>query len=400
MGTQYKTILYGGKAGIDVDKADIAAISTEVGNYLKKKDLQAQGIKLPGLKDAQKMVDSARKELKSAMKSKTAQEMGTSPTLKVIGGIDTKGNLSATVFGILSPPKSGKPPANFDKTVIIRKDWGKLEQELESDRNAVVNLTKDWSKIEEALQALAVRHRGDLGKIKSDPAFKSLVARYKGDDVINRAADKQAKLFKTTEQRKDEADFGGITKGTVVLAAHGSRVEASGITLGTKLGKMTPEQIVAFLTEQKDPKKNLSKDFNGTVLLSGCFTAAGGIAPPDSNYDYDTFAGKVWKLLKAKGIKCKVSGMPGQARTGSDGKKSSVIPTQQKEYDQLKKEVKELESAISKLQQKLNSGDENTKQVINKKVKALTKRLKEASAEKELKVMRELVNSYGLDPLR
>ena len=35
----------------------------------------------------------------------------------------------------------------------------------------------------------------------------------------------------------EEADFGSITTGTVVLAAHGSRVEENGTIIGTKLGK-------------------------------------------------------------------------------------------------------------------------------------------------------------------
>ncbi|MEM9197413.1 MAG: hypothetical protein AAGD12_06120 [Pseudomonadota bacterium] len=400
MAMQYKKVLYGGAKGIDVSKANIANISAEAGKYLKDNGMQAQGIKLPGLSEAQKLVAKASKELEAGKKSKFAQELGGSPELKIVAGIDTKGNLSATVTGILPPSKKGGKPIMFDETAIIRKEWNKLEDELKSDKNEVVNLTQDHAELDKAMEALFKKHGGDTAKIYKDSAFKALEKKFKGDKVINKAAARQAAKFKTDAHRKDEGDFGEITKGTVVLAAHGSRVEASGITLGTKLGKMTPQQIVTYLTEQKDAKKNLSKNFTGTLLLSGCFTAAGGIAPPNEKYDYDTFAGKVWNLLKAKGIKCKVQGMPGQARTGADGSKSSVKPTEQKAYDALKKEVKELDGLLKKAKGKLTAGDAKVKAAAQKKVDELAAKLKKAKAEKELKVMHELINSYGLDPVR
>ena len=137
----------------------------------------------------------------------------------------------------------------------------------------------------------------------------------------------------------DTDGIGSLTTGTVVLAAHGGRAKVNGINLGTKLGKKSPQEIVAYLTENTDPKKRLSTKFTGTVHLSGCFTAAGGIAPAGEEYDYDTFAGKVKKLLEKAGIKkCSVVGHPGTASTKNDGDKRSIKPTEQDKADRLKKE--------------------------------------------------------------
>ncbi|WP_171175040.1 hypothetical protein [Ruegeria sp. HKCCD8929] len=402
MATQYKTIFLGAGGGVSVESADIAKVASELGTYLKKNGWQAQGIKLPGLSGAGTTIKKAAAVLAKSKNSSQIKDLGFTPDLKVVAGIDTSGHLSATITGLLPPSKEGAAPVNFDKTIVIRKDWTKLEAELASEENVVVNMTKkNMSIIEDALAKLVKKHDGDMKKVTKDKVYAALLAKFKGgDDVINRAAEKQAKKFKTTAVDTDQADFGNITTGTVVLAAHGSRVKESGITLGTKLGKKTPEQIVALLTEQTDKKKNLSKDFKGTVLLSGCFTAAGGIAPPGSNYDYDTFAGKVWRLLKAKGIKCKVSGMPGQARTGDDGNKSSVKPTEQDEYDALKKEFKELQAKLKKQDKKLKSKDPKTVKEANAAIKKLAPKLKQVRADKESKVMKELIMNYGLDPVR
>lgn len=402
MAMQYRTVFYGGKTGISVAKADIQSMTMEVAKYLQGKGLQAQGIKLPGMPAAMKMVADALKELKKALASSNVKDLGFTPDLVVIGGIDTKGNLSATVSGLLPPAKVGKPPVNYEQTEIIRKDWLGLEKELASETNVVVNLTKEnITIIEKAVEALFKKHDGDVDAVKKDPLFKKLPDMYKGGDaVINKAAANQAKKFKTKELTTTDADFGEMTTGTVVLAAHGSRDQLpSGKTLGIALGKKTPEQIVELLTGNKDKKKNLSRDFTGTVLLSGCFTAAGGIAP-EGNYDYDTFAGKVWKLLQAKGIKCKVSGLPGTAFTDAEGKKSSVKPTEQKAYDALKKEFAALEKAIEKLGPQLKSKDPKVLALVNKKIKEMNVRMKEIKAEKETKKMKELIMNYGLDPVR
>lgn len=157
------------------------------------------------------------------------------------------------------------------------------------------------------------------------------------------------------------------------------------------LGKKTSQQIVVLLTEQSDKKRNLPKDFNSTVLLCGCFTAAGGIAPAGSDYHYDTFVGKVWRRLKDKGASCKISEMPEQARTGDDGNKSSVKSTEQGEYDAFKKEFKELQAKLQKQEKKLKSKDANLV------IKELIPKLKQVRAITESKVLKE---HYGLDPVR
>lgn len=401
MALQYKTILYGGKAGIDVGKADIMSIASEAGKYLQGKGMQAQGIKLPGLADASKLVTKAIADLKKASASSNVKDLGAAPALKVVGGIDAKGNLSATVTGKMPPAKAGKPPVDYEETAIIRKDWAGLEKELGAETNVVVNLTKDMGKVEELLEALSNKHGGDLKKMKADKSFNTLIEKYKtGDDVINTAAANQAKKFKTTAVDTDEADFGELTTGTVILAAHGSRVTEKGISLGTKLGKKSAEEIVALLTEQKDKKKNLSKSFKGTVLLSGCFTAAGLKAPFIEGYDYDTFAGKVWKLLKAKGINCKVSGLPGTGYTSEDGDKTSVKPNEQAEKDRLKKQIAAFESALEKLEPKLKTKDKKVLEVMNKQKKQLLKDIAVAKDKAAATKMKNLIMNYGLDPVR
>ncbi|WP_299733549.1 hypothetical protein [uncultured Tateyamaria sp.] len=402
MAMQYKKIFIGEGGGVDVDKADVASIATELGKYLKANGMQAQGIKLPGLKKAGSLIQKSAAILEKSRNSPLAQEMGMSPELKVVAGIDTKGDMSATITGLLPPSKSGKPPINFDKTEVIRKGWTALEAELSNETNVVVNLTKkNLQIIEGALEPLLKKYNGDMAALHKDAKFQKLLAKYNDGDVkvINKAAEKQAKKFQTPAVDTLAADFGEMTTGTVILAAHGSRVKEQGKTVGTKLGRKTPEQIVALLTEQSDKSKNLSKDFKGTVLLSGCFTAAGGI-PPSDDYDYAPFAQKVWNLLKKKGIKCKVSGLPGQARTDADGNKKSVIPTEQDEYDALKQEVADLKAEWKKQQAKFDKGDKKAKAAANKKIKELMPKLKKANASKEAKVMNELIMSYGLDPVR
>lgn len=402
MAMQYKTIFIGSGGGVDVDKADVAGIATELGKYLKSNGMQAQGIKLPGLKKAQSLIKKTAALLEKSRNSPLAQELGMPPELKVVAGIDTKGDLSATITGLLPPSKSGKPPINFDKTEVIRKGWTALEKELSSEKNVVVNLTKkNYQIIEAAADKLLAKHNGNLDAVYKDPTYKKLVDKYNDGDkkVINGAVAKQAKKFKVAAVDTEEADFGEVTTGNIILAAHGSRVKEQGKTVGTKLGRKTPEQIVALLTEQSDKSKNLSKKFNGTILLSGCFTAAGGI-PPSDDYDYAPFAQKVWNLLKKKGIKCKVSGLPGQARTDADGNKKSVMPTEQDSYDALKAEVKQMEADLKKQKGKLAKGDKAAKAAANKKIAALMPKLKAARATKESKVMNELIMSYGLDPVR
>ncbi|MEM7439062.1 MAG: hypothetical protein AAF393_05635 [Pseudomonadota bacterium] len=401
MATQYKKVLLGGSKGIDVKRADVAKIAMELASFLKAQGVQAQGIKLPGLAKAQKLIASAQRDLAKGMKSKHAQEMGMSPELKVIGGIDTKGHISVTVKGLLPPKKTGKPPENYDKTQVIRKDFNKLLAELQNDKNVVTNLTRDLPTALKLLDPIAKKHKGDEAKMMRDKAYLAVLKAFDGDPVVQTAANRAAAKYSPGDgaKRKDEADYGSITTGNIVLVAHGDRVKVSGRTLGTKLGKMSPKQIVAYLTENKDSDKNLSKKFKGTLFLCGCFTAAGGIAPsPD--YNYDTYAGAVWKLLKAKGINCKVTGNLGQGRVLEDGKSASVTPTGQDEYDELKTEVRQLVAAINGQQKKLKSGDPRAVASANRAIKVLTARAKKQNARKELNVIKELVGNYGLDPVR
>ena len=229
-----------------------------------------QGIKLPGLNDALKSFKKYQEEIK-----------GSKNDLAVRGGINDKGHLVLTLSGIL--PRSGKP-VKVEDEVIIRKDFAKLVKELSDEANVVVNLQK-------------------------------------GDATIDTAAARQAKKFGTGVDEPDDADFGGMTTGNVILAAHGSRTEINGTIIGTKLGKRTPQQIVDLLTAGTDAAKRLNPDFSGTVWLSGCFTASGGIAPPGENFDHESFVRSVWELLKAKGYKkATVKGQPGIARTDCAGR--------------------------------------------------------------------------------
>ena len=402
MATQFKTILYGGPKGIAVDKADVAAIGQEAGKYLKARGMQAQGIKLPGLSKAQAMVAKCLKVQQAARASSQVKDLGFTPELVVLGGLDTKGDLSVSVTGVLPPAKPGGAPMAFEKSEVIRKDWAKLEKELGDEKNVVVNLTRqNMSIVEEALDKLVAKHGGDEKKVKADPVFKALLDKFQGGDrIINGAAEKQARLYRTEAVDTSDADFGEITTGTVALCAHGSREKVNGVWLGTKLGKKTPDELVTLLTGNKDRKKNLSKDFRGTVLLSGCFTAAGGIAPPGKDYDYDTYAGKVWTLLKAKGIKCKVVGQPGTASTNDDGSKNSVMPTRQDDKDAFKAEITQLEKDLKALDRKLKSGDAKTRKDATKKAQALYGKIKVARDKSALTWMKDLQVSYGLDPLR
>ncbi|MFL4472353.1 hypothetical protein ACERZ8_21645 [Tateyamaria armeniaca] len=285
---------------------------------------------------------------------------------------------------------------------MIRKGWTKLEAELSNETNVVVNLTKkNFQIIEAAADKLLAKHKGDVDAVYKDPVYKQLVDKYNDGDtrVINGAVAKQAKKFKVSAVDTTDADFGEVTTGTVILAAHGSRVKEQGKTVGTKLGRKTPEQIVALLTEQSDKSKNLSKDFKGTVLLSGCFTAAGGV-PPSDDYDYAPFAMKVWNLLKKKGIKCKVSGLPGTAFTNADGSKKSVAPTDQDDYDALNADIKAFEASLKKQDKKLKSKDKATVAAANKEVKRLNDLIKAKKDSKLTKRMKDLVGNFGLDPIR
>lgn len=332
-------------------------LNTAIVAYCKGEGvLDLQGIKLPGLSDALTTISDYQKEIK-----------GTANELAVRAGIDSKGNLAMTVSGIL--PRKGKA-VKIDDTVVIRKDFAAVVTESQNQANAVVNLQK-------------------------------------GDKVIDSAAKAQAKKFGTTVEEPDDAEFGDLTTGYVILAAHGSRVEVNGTIIGTKLGKRTPQQIVDLLTSG-DKRKRLSKNFSGTVWLSGCFTAAGGIAPPNSDYDYESFARSVWQLLKKNGYEhASVKGQPGTAYTDAEGEKSSTTPTGQKDNDKLKKQVAEVqaqiekaETALAKLKKDFPDDGERranpayVKQfVLLSELKKITEALK---AERQTNIIKGLVATYGV----
>ncbi|MCW5666619.1 MAG: hypothetical protein KIT35_22535 [Piscinibacter sp.] len=337
----------------------VSDLNTALEKYLRGEGVKdPQGIRLPGMNEAAEAVKAFKAELK-----------GSKDDLAVRAGLNEKGHLALALSGIV--PRKGKP-VKIDDEIVIRKDFSTLVDEMKNEANAVVNLQK-------------------------------------GDATIDRAADRQGQKFGSAPVTPDKADFGGLTTGHVILAAHGSRVEVSGTIIGTKLGKRTPAQIVELLTENSDKKKNLSKDFSGTVWLSGCFTAAGGIAPPDENYDYESYARSVWELLKKKGYaKASVKGQPGVARTDAAGDKSSVTPTGQKDYDKLKKELAKLTTDIDAAAKALDLLDKahkakGTKLADDPKVAALSKKIADMmgeanriEAEKESHVLKGLVATYGL----
>jgi hypothetical protein len=336
----------------------LAELNTALGKYFKDESItDFQGVKLTGINQAMTSVKDYKTEIK-----------GTKNDLAVRAGINGSGHLAMTITGIL--PRKGKPE-KIDEEVVIRKDFATLVEEMKNEANVVVNLQK-------------------------------------GDATIDRAAGNQAKKFGTNAVEPDDADFGELKSGNVILAAHGSRLEVSGTIIGVKLGKRTAKELVDLLTEGNDKKKRLNRAFSGTVWLSGCFTASGGIAPPGDDYDYESFARTVWELLKKKGYtKAVVKGQPGIARTDSEGDKSSVTPTGQKDYDKLKKqllalqkEIKELAVDLAKL--KKDHPDEDELRTIPTYVKKLValnelnKIAKDINAEKEAHVIKGLVATYGL----
>jgi hypothetical protein len=279
--------------------------------YLQKEGVHdVQGVMLPGMQKAKDLISKARKDAGNN-------------DLTVRGGVDTSGNLIVSVTGILPPKKPGGSPEKYEHFEIVRPAFKKLVDEMKAQANVVVNLTRISES--EALAQVDQLYQKYKSKsaVMGSAEFKALLKKYSGDDIINRAADKQAAKYSTIVQKADEADFGGVTTGTVVLAAHGGAVAVSGTVIGTSLGSKSAADIVKLLTQNSDKKKNLSKTFSGTVLLSGCFTAAGSGAIPDG-YNYSTFAGQVYSLLKSGGYtKCNVKGMPGPSVTQNSGDKAA-----------------------------------------------------------------------------
>lgn len=358
-----KTFIYptlGSNKAKDLSDIDnfAAELNTALGKFFKGEDISDfQGVRLTGISEALNTVKEYKAEIK-----------GSKNDLAVRAGINGSGHLALTISGIL--PRKGKPE-KIEEEIFIRKDFATLVEEMKNEANVVVNLQK-------------------------------------GDSTIDRAASNQAKKFGTGVEAPDDADFGQVKSGNVILAAHGSRLEVSGTIIGVKLGKRTAKEIVELLTEGDDKKKRLNPEFSGTVWLSGCFTASGGIAPPDEDYDYESFARSVWELLKKKGYtKATVKGQPGIARTDKEGDKSSVTPTGQKDYDKLKKALAELQKdikavAVELAKLKKDHPEEDELRTIPAYVKQLValnelkKLATQMEAEKESHVIKGLVATYGL----
>jgi hypothetical protein len=313
MAVTYATVIYpslnasGGKS--------LKSISDITGDFMKalnayldhEKILEKQGILLPGMNKASAMITKAKKDA------------GTND-LTVRGGVDGSGNLVISVTGLL-PGKKGSE--KYEKSETVRPGLKKLLDEMKNEANAVVNMTRiSKEEADEQLDVLYKKYKTKAA-VQNSSEFKELLKKFKGDPTINQASERQAKRYDTTNQKLDEADFGGITTGTVVLCAHGGAAPVSGTVIGTALGKKSPEELVHLLTGNPDKSKNLSKKFSGIVHLSGCFTASGSGEVPEG-YDYSTVAGKVQQLLLAQGYKgFSVRGHPGPAKTRGDGSKAA-----------------------------------------------------------------------------
>lgn len=179
-----------------------------------------------------------------------------------------------------------------------------LRDKKDTKVEAMDVLVKDYTKLKEKLK----KSSASVTNIEGKP-----------DTIIEDAVrDKGAKLGVTPSQ---DPDYGEIT-GDIVLIAHGApSVMPSGRIAGVELGERKPEQIVAMLTSNKDPKKRIGKGFTGTLTLCGCFTASGG---PEANRRDDPYAMKVLQLFRKKGYsKISVVGYPGATITDEENSSDS-----------------------------------------------------------------------------
>lgn len=163
----------------------------------------------------------------------------------------------------------------------------------------------------------------------------------KGDKVIDQAAKDMAKVNNTKAVEGKDAKFGAIAGTTpIILLAHGDEDKtSSGQIYGKDFAGKTPQQLVALLTENPDPKKRLSPEYSGTIYLDGCFTAQ-GVA-------MQNYTKQVWDLLKAKGIKdVKVKGNLGAAATLKSG--DELVTTTEAE-EKANKLLKQAQAAFDKI---------------------------------------------------
>ena len=165
--------------------------------------------------------------------------------------------------------------ANVEAMHVLVKDYVKLKEKLKKSSASVTNIDPD------------------------------------GDPIISRSVERTARKLGTSVNA--DPNFGEIT-GNIVLTAHGTPdTMPSGRVVGVELGEKTPADIVKMLTSDKDPKKRVGKDYDGTLTLCGCFTASGG---PEAEKQDDAFAKKVLDLFRKKGYKkISVVGYPGATIT-------------------------------------------------------------------------------------
>jgi len=355
--TKFSRIVYGEGKKIKPARFDTGTLASEI----------AQDFEEDGKKGVQgvKIEESEISRLLKYWGSSNVKDK----ELFAVAGLHSNGHLYVAIWD--------EDDKGFEQLAVAVKDYEKKHAAIKNQKNAVVNLTK--------------KKKGS-----------------KGDETINDSVEAQGKQLNTAPKTLEDTDFSGITTGNVVLTAHGSATKVKGRFLGTDLGEKSPEEIVKILTKNSDPSKNLSPDFSGMVVLSGCFTAAGGIAPPEG-YDYANFAEKVHKLLKKAGIKnARVRGYPGTTTTDDDGVESSVNPALQDEYDQeyeaweevtdkiedVEKQLKKLWKEVGKSQEAFDKDPRKAK--LEEKLSELNKLDDEIYDKKELKKIKELAVTYGL----
>lgn len=258
----------------------------------------ARDVVFENLAKAKIMILDAKSVVDNAAKAKAEQD------LKVSGGIVMNGDLVISVYGTKPEP--------YSKSVVVRTQFVQTALKLiRKQKNVVANIEPDDE-----------------------------------DKIIPRNADRQAAKFNTTTQKNaEDIDVGGIKMGTIVLAAHGGSVNAAGTIMGTSLGNKSPAQIVSLLTDNADEKKRLHPKFKGTIILSGCFTAAGtGAVPP--GYNYSVFAEEVKKLLDAKGYQnFLVKGMAGPSETTKKGDKLVIPAKEAADYEKSASKVAKTQAA-------------------------------------------------------
>lgn len=188
----------------------------------------------------------------------------------------------------------------------------------------------------------------------------------KGDSIIDRASDKQAKKFNGSgaSAQDEKVKLKGINlKKKIVLCGHGGGSDVSGDQVYTadEFGGRSADEIVKFLVKQ-----GLDSGYQGTIYLSGCHTAAGFNDPK-------SFAAKVHAALASKGYKSlSVAGTPGLAYTKNSGDKGSVPAVLEQQLD---KTLKEVEAAITKLQGLVKQGNDELQNALDED-KALAVRVK------------------------